>query len=86
MKDEEKMTFRPFYISFHWVLTSPNGHWKQQKISISDGFGHTLQNWKVFGVHFFHLFSFLSHAMLPIVFFIYFFGRLLKMLKHRQLI
>jgi hypothetical protein len=31
MKDEEKMTFRPFYISFDWVLTSPNWHWKQQK-------------------------------------------------------
>ena len=31
MKDEEKVTFRPFYISFDWVLTSPNWHWKQQK-------------------------------------------------------
>jgi hypothetical protein len=33
MKDEEKMTFRPFYISFDGVLTSPYLHWnlKQQK-------------------------------------------------------
>jgi hypothetical protein len=31
MKDEEKMTLRPFYISYDWVLTSPNLHWKQQK-------------------------------------------------------
>jgi hypothetical protein len=63
MKDEEKMTFRPFYISFDWVSTSPDLHWKQQKISISDGFGHILQDWKVFGVHFsFFFISFTCHT------------------------
>jgi hypothetical protein len=56
MKDEEKMTFRPFYISLDWVLTGPNLHWKQQNIHFWWFWPHA-QDWKVIGVHFFLLFS-----------------------------
>jgi hypothetical protein len=86
MKDEEKMTFRPFHISFDWLLTSPGLHWKQQKYPFLMVLA-TLKIGKFFVIIFFHLFfPFLLQAILPIVIFIDFFGRLLKILKHCQLI
>jgi hypothetical protein len=60
------MTFRHFCICFDWELTSPNLNWKQQKYPFL----------MVLATH-----SRLESFWLPIVIFIYFFGRLLKILK-----
>jgi sensor histidine kinase YesM len=82
----ERWRKNDFQAFLYQLWSSPNLHWKQKKISISDGFGHTLKIGKFLVFIFFIFFSFLSHAILPILISIYFFGRLLKILKHCQLI
>jgi hypothetical protein len=75
-----------FYISFDWVLTSPNLHWKQQKYPFLMVLA-THSRLKSFWCSFFpFIFISLTCHTTHCDLFIFFFERLLKILKHCQLI